>query len=73
MVGGWVVEHFVISNVIYKNVDKTKIRNPFFHSAAHRFKKMRFSKIANLVNAPAIHNPKIAFEDIPSFSLVLFR
>ena len=28
----------------------------FFHSAAPRLKKMRFSKIANFINAPAIHN-----------------
>ena len=52
-------EHFVISNVIYKNGEKTENRNPFFHSAATRFKKMRSSKIAKLVNAPAIHNQKI--------------
>ena len=33
------VEDFVISNLIYKNGEKTEIRNPFFHSVAARFKK----------------------------------
>ena len=38
--GGWVVEHFIIANVMYKNWEKKKeIRNPFFHSIAARFKK----------------------------------
>ena len=55
-------------NGVYKNREKTEVSYSFFHSAAHRFKKMRFSKIANLVNAPAIHNLKMLLRtfQIPS-------
>ena len=50
----------LLFNVIYKNREKkTKSVKINFTLAASRFKKMRFSKIANLRNAPAIHNKSI--------------
>ena len=54
-------EHFVIQWYISKPWKKNEIGWFFFHLAASRLKKMRFSKIANLVNAPAIHNQKTAW------------
>ena len=47
-------------NVIYQNREKKRKSVEInFTLAASRFKKMRFSKIANLGNAPAIHNQNI--------------
>jgi hypothetical protein len=47
------------SMLYIKTVKKTKSVKINFTLAASRFKKMRFSKIANLGNAPAIHNQNI--------------
>ena len=46
--------------VYIKTVKKNGNRLSFFFTQLHLVsKKMRFSKIANLLNAPAIHNQKI--------------
>ena len=47
------------SMLYIKTVKKKEIGWIAFHLAASRFKKKRFSKIANLGNAPAIHNQNI--------------
>ena len=52
-------EHFVIQWYIEKPWNKRKSVILFSLSCTSLQTKMRFSKIANLVNAPAIHNQKI--------------
>ena len=48
--GGWVVEHFVISNVIYKKNRETRKSVILFFTHPHLVSnKMPFSKIANVV------------------------
>ena len=50
----------LLFNGIYKNREKKRKSVILFFTQLHLVsKKMRFSKIANLLNAPAIHNQKI--------------
>ena len=63
-------ERFVISNVIYKSGEKKRKFVILFFTQLHLVsKKMRFSKIAKLVNAPAIHDQHIVvklFQILPA-------
>ena len=58
---GFVLGKYVrcYSMVYIKTVQKREIVYLDVHSAAPRFKKMRFSKFVNSVNALAIHNQQI--------------
>ena len=59
---------------IYKNREKKRKSVILFFTQLHLVsKKMRFSKIANLLNAPAIHNQKIIVKTFQLPPAVAYR